>query len=241
MDFVTGKSEIIVKLPITTPTGKIRVKRYLCEFESDPVACVSHVIEQSDYLEWQISYDTETLQEDSVLEDVILQKPDGVRYGCELIRLLVEGRRSSLISTTEFSELRQFVESSMESGIEENEKIKKMKQDKESIAQQLGYVRYTLQVPDYLLDRSSYSVEIKIMHKQRAVGNQSMVFVNIPVQQCRTLNGQPLVGRQADSKELVEWVINKKNYGVIIDTIKAFCIASLRHKHDIQEIFKCLK
>jgi hypothetical protein len=241
LEFTTGKNEIVIKLPITTPTGKIRVKRLFPDCESDPVACVSNAIEQNDYLEWQISYDTETLQEDSVLEEVILQKPDGVRYGCELIRLLVEGRKCNLILDKEFEELMRFVDSKMDIGIEENERIKRVRQDTENIAQQLGYVRYTLNVPDYLLDKGNYSIEIKIMHKQRAVGNQSMVFVNVPIKQCRTLNGQSLVGRRAESKELVEWVIGKKNYGVIIDTIKAFCIASLRHKHDIQEIFKCLK
>ena len=57
MEYSIQGAQIIVSLPITTPIGKIRVKRPVLGHEANPVACRSVPMEQNNYLEWQISYD----------------------------------------------------------------------------------------------------------------------------------------------------------------------------------------
>ena len=196
---------------------------------------------ESDYLEWQISYDTDSLQDPSVVRDVILNKPGGVRYGCELVRLIVEARKIGLLREDEFERLRQVVFSSLEDGIEETEQV--MREDDpqaRNLATRYGFARHRLVVPNYLKETETYSVEIKIAHKQRAVGNQAMIFVHLPLRHCVSQSGSTLVGRCAQKLEQVSYVIGSGNVSLIGDTVIGFSLASNRHHNDIQAILRCL-
>jgi hypothetical protein len=101
--------QIVVNLPITTPTGKVRVKRLVAGHAADPVACRSVPLAVDDYLEWQISYDTDSLDDPSILSNVVLNKPQGLRYGYELVRLLVESKSIGILPEARFTELRQLI------------------------------------------------------------------------------------------------------------------------------------
>jgi hypothetical protein len=190
-----NSGQLHVTLPITTPTGKVRVKRPVEGASSDPVACRSTPILNGDYLEWQISYDTDSLNEPSALQEVEIRKPQGVRYGCELVWLLKNGKDINLISQDRFNILQELVNSPLISGIEESEKIERsVDMDAVTIATERGFQRNILRVPNYLKIAQAYSVEIKIAHKQRAVGNQAMIYVNLPISSCQPLNSRPIVG-----------------------------------------------
>lgn len=234
-------NSLCVSLPITTPTGKVRVKRPVSGGESEPVACRSDNINDGDYLEWQISYDTDSLNLPSVLRDVVLNKEQGVRYGCELAWLVRQARDKGILPHAEFSRLRDMVNAPLENGVEESELIlRAVDKVANTIATRAGFTRNILQVPNYLKKTELYGVEIKIAHKQRAVGNQAMIFVNLPVNACKSQNSRPLIGRCADKLEQVDYTIDANNAGLISDTVVAFAIASQSHRDDLKMIFEKL-
>jgi len=194
-----------------------------------------------DYLEWQISYDTDLLDDPSILREVVLNKPQGVRYGCELTRLLVEGKLIKILSEARFAELQQLVFSPLNAGIEELEKIRREDDTQaNTIATKYGFARHYLRVPNYLRAAGSYAVEIKIAHKQRAVGNQAMIYVNLPLKCCRSQSSQSLIGRSANKSEKIDYVINASNVDMIFDTVVAFALASVSHRNDLKMIFEKL-
>jgi len=238
MEFQVQRDKIIISLPVTTPTGKVRVKRPVKNFLSEPVACRSKPIEDTDYLEWQISYDTDSLLEPSVVKSVVLNKPQGIRYGCELTRLLVESSKSGLLPQEKFKELEVLVKNPIEAGIEELEKIRREEDaSAKTIATGYGFTRHYLRVPNYLKETVSYSIEIKIAHKQRAVGNQAMIYVNLPIKLCQSQSSVPIIGRCAEKAEKADYIIDCKNIGMVFDTIVAFALASVDHRNDLKMIF----
>lgn len=242
MDYSIANDDIRISLPITTPTGKVRVKRPVAQHASDPVACRSVPLQSEDYLEWQISYDTDSLQEPSILREVILNKPAWVRYGCELTRLIVEARRIGILADTIYQTLREMVFSPLTAGIEEIEQIQR-ESDPEAttIATKYGFARHYLRVPNYLKLTEAYGVEIKITHKQKAVGNQAMIYVNLPVCRCCSQSSAPLTGRCAEKNEKTDYIIDSTNVSLIFDTVVAFALASVGHRNDLRMIFECLK
>ncbi len=136
-------NKIIIDLPITTPTGKVRVKRPVEGFASEPVACRSEEILENDYLEWQIGYDTENLNEPSVIPKTPIQKEVGTRYGYELTRLIIEGKKLGLITEEEIAELKDLVGADFD-GVEETEKIELIKApgNPPYIGEKFGFTRY---------------------------------------------------------------------------------------------------
>lgn len=241
MHYTTFTDRIEIALPITTPTGKVRVKRPAPGLAPEAVACRTVPMEKDDYLEWQISYDTDSLQDPSVVRDVILNKPGGVRYGCELVRLVVEALEIGLLTDDEFERLKRIVFGSLENGIEESERIAREPDPLiDSLATKYGFTRHRLIVPNYLRSSEAYSVEIKIAHKQRAVGNQAMIYVHLPLRYCAPSSDALLIGRCAEKLEQAQYTIGRENIDLIRDTVVAFSLASSRHHNDIKAIFRCL-
>lgn len=234
-------SKIIIDLPITTPTVKVRVKRPIEGFAPEPVACRSKDILENDYLEWQIGYDTENLNEPSIILKPPIQKEIGTRYGYELARLIVEGKKLGLITEDEIDELKDLIAADF-NGVEEAERIelKHAPNSTPDIGEKFGFKRHQLITPDYIKRGEKYAVEIKISHKQRAVGNQSMIFLNLPVHFCTAQDGSPIVGRIAEKKEEIQYVIDSTNRKLIFDTTLAFVVGSKAHRNDINLIFRTL-
>lgn len=240
MKWTTGPSRIEIQLPITTPTGKVRVKRPKAGLAPEPVACRSKPMATGDYLEWQISYDTADPDNPSVVREVVLQKDVGTRYGCELVRLMVEVRRLGLLPEARWAELRALLRTQIATdGIEERERIVLVPATADPVADRHGFRRFVQQVPDYLKMAPDYAVEIKIGPKQRAVGTQAMIYVHLPVQSCRGQTA-PLPGRTAEKNELATYIITPANAVLISDTVVAFVLASRDHAADIQLIFDAL-
>jgi len=233
------KNYIVIELPITSPTSKFRLKRPLDNFISEPVACRSVEIKENDYIEWQISYDTDNLHEESIVKKVVMHKEDGVRYGCELVKLMVEGCKLSLLTKEQISSINKIIKS-CENGIEESDMIIIKHNEKDNRFESYGFIKNILLVPNYIKYGNNYNVEIRIQHKQRAVGYQSMIYLNLPIHACRDRNGGSLVGRTTEVNEVVEYIINEMNKNIISDIVLAFTIASRKHRNDMRLIFESL-
>jgi R.Pab1 restriction endonuclease len=244
IDFKAHKKQIIISLPLTTPSGKVRVKRPVAGCASNPVACRSVPIEKNDYLEWQISYDTDTHIKPSALRTVKFQKTKTkARYGYELVWLLYQAKKRNILPSARYKNLRKLVFGKMISGIEESEKIQ-MHSDlgAKTTATEHGFVRHYLHTPNYLLAAKSYSIELKIAHKQRATGNQAMIYVHVPLNRCQSNTKKtPLIGRCAIKREKANYIIDASCVDLICNTIVAFALASVAHRNDLQKILSSNK
>lgn len=241
MEYSINGDQIQVSLPITTPTGKVRVKRPVAGHAANPVACRRVPLAQGDYLEWQISYDTNDANAPSVVPDVEFQRAGETRYGYELICLLAELRNIGALPNERFNELDFLVHDPFQGGIEEQEQITRVEDTHaDTVATRSGFSRHYLHVPNYWRTGATYSVEIKIAAKQRAVGNQAMIFINVPIEHCEPRNGVSLIGRRANCNETVRFTVGAHNVDVVYDTIVAFAVASEAHRNDLRMIFDAL-
>ncbi len=87
---------LIIELPLTNPTGKIRVKR---RSETSnyglPIATRTEKFTENDYVEWQISYATQNPPDESKVDDVVINDN---QIGFELTKLLAEGMKLQILS-----------------------------------------------------------------------------------------------------------------------------------------------
>lgn len=226
-------NKLVVKLPLTNPTGKIRVKRR--EKASNygiPIATRREPFQENDYVEWQISYVTDDPPIDSKVEDVTLNG----QVGFELTKLLCEGIKLEVLLNSDIEEMKSFIDSVEHSDtLEENERI--LREDSK-LEVKGGFKKSIEKSPLFIKnnEEKGYFVEIILKHKQRAVGLQAMVYLCIYINRLKDGDGKPLIGREAKPKEFGILEISSKNKEIVTDVVKAFAIASRQHMNDIKSI-----
>lgn len=86
-----------IRLPLTNPTGKIRVK---CRNDSSefgkPFYTRRQSIEYSCYMEWQISYDTEDKDKNGVVSNINFLRKGKKKYGYELSSVYYLGLKENI-------------------------------------------------------------------------------------------------------------------------------------------------
>ena len=233
------KRKLIVELPLTNPTGKIRVKRRSKTSNYGlPIVTRTENFTKDDYVEWQISYATQNPPEESKVDDIVINDN---QIGFELTKLLDEGVKLRILSNDNVRELEEFINNVQSTEtLEENEKI-----FRENNLQEMkgGFRRFVEKVPIFIKkdEETGYFVEIVLRHKQRAVGLQAMVYLCIYIKILKDKNGNSLIGRVASAKEFGQLEITRENKAIITDVVKAFAIASWQHKNDISNILKQIK
>jgi len=230
-----GKGELIVKLPLTNPTGKIRVKRRgRTSNYGIPIATRKESFKENDYVEWRISYATDNPPINSKVEDVRLNG----RIGFELTKLLCKGIKLRLLLNSDIQEIKSFVDNVQCSDtLEENERI--LREDSK-LEVKGGFKKFIEKSPLFIKinEEKGYFVEIILEHKQKAVGLQAMVHLCIYITQLKDGDGKLLIGRTARPREFGILEITSENKEIIIDVVKAFAIASWQHRNDIQSILQ---
>ena len=235
----TENGRLIIKLPLTNPTGKIRVKRRSKTSNYGiPIATRETSFTNDDYVEWQISYATQNPPETSKVENIILNNE---QIGFELTKLLYEGSILGLLSTEDFNEMERFINDVQNKDtLEENERIVR-----EDNLQEIkgGFKKFEEKTPVFIKknDKNGYFIEIILKHKQRAVGLQAMVYLCIYIEKLVDKDGKSLIGRSANTKEFGEIEITIENKELIKDVVKAFAITSQVHKRDISSILRQVK
>lgn len=231
--------KLIIELPLTNPTGKIRVKRRSKTSNYGlPIATKTESFTMDDYVEWQISYATKNPPESSKVSDIIINEN---QIGFELTKLLHEGIKLGILSSADIYELENFINNVQATEtLEENEKIFRSYTEQEIKG---GFRKFEEKTPLFIKENkeTGYFVEIILRHKQRAVGVQAMVYLCIYVEKLNDKNGESFLGRTAKSKEFSGLEITRKNKQLIADVVKAFAIASQQHKEDISNILKQIK
>lgn len=235
----TEKCVQVRGIPFNTPTGKVRVKRKIATGQALPVGAMTHEILGDDYIEWQISYDTESLIEQNVVKEVEITKDDGqVKYGCELIKLLVDSLSVELLSSVDIRSMIEFAEHAKGQTVEEAEVILREPAPSKiaSPLEQEGFARFQLKTPQYVKQTETYGIEVKLGGKQKAVGIQAMIYVWLPMRRIESSHGGSLIGRSAVHGEDGIYAIERDNVALVGDTVRAFALASERHRLDILQL-----
>ena len=233
---------IKVLLPVTEHTGKIRVKQRNMFIEYGlPIATRQKPLNQNCYMEWQISYGT------AILEfGVDNEKPisfqlynDKNNHFSELSEYLYYFMKWGVISPNEINELKTQLKLLKEQDFISNNphcQIKRTELDQTLNICGSNFLMMKAEYPQLIYDFKPYNLiaEITIKEKQRAVGNQPMLYVCIPVSELIT--NPPLIGRSAATKEHAEFILDENNYEVVLHLVKIFGILSPAHRTDIINI-----
>ena len=220
--YIEGDS-IVIELPLTTPKGKIRVKRRINNFGYS-IATRSTPFQENDYVEWQISY----ASNEGNLN--FIKFPNG-KLGYELAEIMCYAKKSGILDQKEFTKLLEFVED-VEQTIEESERLTRFPTEIEIH----GFKRFEEKIPVFVKNCKDYFVEIALRHKQKAIGYQSMVFLCIWIKNLES--EESLIGRTANIREFAKFRITKDNKEIIEDVVKAFAIASEQHNNDMKVLLK---
>lgn len=231
--------KLIIELPLTNPTGKIRIKRRSGSSNYGlPISTRKEKFTKDDYVEWQISYASQNPPKESAVEDIVI---NNTQIGYELTKLLCEGVESQIFSYDDLSELQNFVKNVQTTEtLEENETILR-----EGGFQEIkgGFKKYIEKVPIFIKKNevNGYFLEIILKHKQRAVGLQAMVYLCIYIDKLKDKNGNSFISRVAGVREFGQFEITRENKMIISDVVKAFAIASWQHNQDILNILEQIK
>jgi len=213
---------LMLELPLTYHKSKIRVKhRDSNSNYGIPKATRQNPFELDDYVEWQISYGTET----------------------DLRNLLYEGVKVGILCENDLNELEKFINSiKSRETLEGNEKIiKKTLIFRKKIKG--GFKRAVENVPLFIKENKvkNYFIEVILKDRQIGFGIQAMIFLCIHIGAVKDKEGNSLLGRIAKKKEIGMFEINSENKEIVKDAVKAFSIASLQHKKDVSNILQQIK
>ncbi len=244
-----------IELEITSPTGKVRVKRrsQFCEY-GIPVATRKENIQQTDYIEWQIGYDLEMNKENtmktSLSNYVFTNSRNKSKIPYELSEILFHSYRSGFVTDEEIFNTYNFVDQiSPDSLIDRNPSLQICRTNPiQKTINDIKFFSMEVRYPLIVNKFRNYDIYTEVINreKQRAVGNQPMLYLCIPLTSSNLLFKSqkgplgPIVGRTAQPKEIAIWKITKNEADLSILLFKIFGMLSDRHQDDIKSILKVL-
>jgi hypothetical protein len=230
---------IKIGLPLTNPTGKIRVKEKSKIYDyGKPFATRQNIINNNCYLEWQIGYDSLYPDAEGVVREIKFIRKGEVKYGSELTNILYIGIKNHIYPKSTIEDLLNFA------GSVNKDKYIDMVADIQrthggSITLHgLEFQRIGETYPVFFLAGTGYDIEVEIKHKQRAVGSQSMIYVCLPIKGAIEKN---IIGRTANPLEVLNYKVDSKENNFVYETFKVFALASHQHNEDIRNILNTMK
>jgi len=239
--------EILIAIPLTTPSGKTRVKQRDNIYGYGlPFASRTKKFNQKNYIEWQIGYDIETKSDKTDLTTIkditFIAYNKQEKYLYELSEYLYYLVKLGLIAIEQLEKLKEFLSSLKDIDLIEKHshcQIKRTYPQNENI-NNLDFEILKIEYPQLIYKFKNYEIiaEITIREKQRAVGVQPMLYFCFPITEL--VSNRPLIGRIADKKEFAYFKINKDNAMVIFEMIKIFGMLSISHRYDIVEVLNLI-
>jgi hypothetical protein len=224
------------RLPLTDVSGPARVKRKDASGIGVSIAPTKTTLDESCYLEWQISYDTTNPQHWSAVRAIRFEREGRTKYGCELSKLISEARTLGLLSDTQLRAVREELNALREVTLEEKERLVVEPDAATAAAARLpnGFERHVVKTPAIHKMTPHGRIEIQLKPKQRAVGYQAMVYACIPFTRWERAAGP------ARSKETVRIRFTGENADYLLDLVRAFGLASREHNDDLGKILDAL-
>jgi hypothetical protein len=226
-----------VRLPLTDVTGKVRPKQRTDDGNGEALAPTKTALGAKHYLEWQISYDTRDADAPNVVKAIQFTRRGEAKFGAELSKMLVDALRVGVISTNDLLRERDRLAKLAEATLEEREGtiIEKTPLDPKAGLPD-GFTRWTQKTPQFLRETEHGWIQIQLKPRQRAVGNQAMVYVCLPLNRVLAADGSPRPPGPAKTKETVFYDFTRANAGFLLDIVRAFAIASKQHNEDMGNI-----
>lgn len=224
---------VLVRLPLTDVTGKVRAKERTPDGFGLPVAPSRTRLGADHYLEWQIGYDLPTTNSPSAVPQIFFTRRGETKYGHELSKILLDALRLGLITTNDLQREVATLPRLAERAFEERETVQV---EAPQAPDETGFARAMQRVPQFIRMTDHGAVQIQLKPRQRAVGFQAMVYVCVPLDQVLTMAGKPRPAGPARTKETVYYRFDRENAGFLLDIVRAFAMASRQHNEDIGNI-----
>ena len=226
---------VLVRLPLTDVTGKVRAKEKTPDGFGIPIAPSKTALGSQHYLEWQIGYDSPETNSPSSVPQISFTRKGETKYGHELSKMLVDALRVGLLTKNDLQREIALLPKLAARSFEEHEAVEIEAAQKPD---DTGFARSVQRVPQFIKMTDHGSVQIQLKPKQRAVGYQAMVYVCLPMEQALNMDGQPRKSGAAKSKETVFYRFDRDYAGFLLDIVRAFAMASKQHNEDMGNILR---
>lgn len=240
--------EIYTNIPLTTTSGKIRIKRRSMILDYGiPHASKQKEFLQNNYIEWQIGYDvvaddSEKLNLTTIPQHRFIAYNNKEKALYELSEYVYYLVKWQLISITQIEKIISFLQ---EIPVEHLIELHPRCQIKRTHPQNLEisniiFEESKVEYPLLIHKFGKYEIiaEIIIREKQRAVGTQAMLYLCFPITELKS--EIPLLGRLAKTKETAIFKIDKSNSDVFIEMLRVFGMLSISHNKDIVAILNLI-
>lgn len=239
--------ELKVTLPLTKPTGKIRIKErsFFGEYGA-PVAGRTQKIGLANYVEWQIGYDLladASNKSKTSLRDSMFTNYKGKRkYAYELSEILYYSVKRGLISLEEIKRIYVKIKDLPESDtLERREDMEICRTNPQPVnVNGVDFFRMTVKYPMLVHKFGQYDIyaEVMIKEKQYAIGTQAMLYVCLPITSLRFTRN--IIGRTFEAKETADWIVGREEASLSLELFRIFGMLSPKHRFDVLAIFKML-
>ncbi|HIC10382.1 MAG TPA: R.Pab1 family restriction endonuclease [Campylobacterales bacterium] len=238
-----NKKELLLTIPLTNHTGKIRVKeRDNIYGYGIPYATKQKPFNLKNYIEWQISYYTNNINL-TTLQDCKLHITDSEKYLYELSEYIFYFMKFGIVSKSDLENIYKHISSLEYQQLIEHHSHSQIKRThpNQITINNLDFEKVTIEYPQLIYRFGEYEIiaEITIKEKQRAIGIQAMLYLSFPITELLTDN-KPLLGRSANTKEVAYFKFDKSNYFILLEMLKIFGMLSIPHRDDILTILELL-
>jgi hypothetical protein len=244
--------KILIEIPITTPTGKIRIKERKSYTDFGlPVATRQRCFNENMYVEWQIGYDLEinskniensTFHQRTEINFIAYNGKRKILY--ELSEYFYYFYKMGVFNTDDIKGIVEYLTSINNSNLIENlYTINKSYPNKKTI-NGIKFLESVISYPHLIHDfNNGFFIisEITIREKQKAVGLQPMLYICFLVSYLKDNNGKTFIDRTAEKNEKAIFEFNQQNAFIIKESFKIFGILSESHKHDIITILNLIR
>lgn len=242
---IASADDVSVQLPITRPTGKVRVKRrsFFADY-GEPVAPRSVPLTQDCYVEWQIGYDLLATKENAgktCLSATSFKNYKGeMKFAYELAEITHHSLNLGLIGRNDILDCVSRISAIDDKNTFEETASISRTNPKEATINGLKFHAMLVTYPLFVHRFGRYEIisEIVIREKQRAIGAQAMLYLCIPI--TSLLFSKPVIGRTLDAKETATWKIGQEEAQLALELFNVFGMLSPKHRFDVLQILKTL-
>ena len=239
---------LVVAIPLTITSWKIRVKRRSSIFEYGlPHASRSEQFTQANYIERQIGYDV-ILDDQEKLKLTTLPEKHFVAYNgknkalYELSEYLYYFYQRNIISNSELTDLLIFLRRVDVNNLIDNHPDCRIcrTHPRERNFFGINFYKSEISYPLLIHKFENYEIitEISIKEKQRAIWVQPMLYFCFPITEL--ISTPLLIWRTANIKEEASFVFDRSNYHIILEMTKIFWLLSQNHNYDIIRIIESI-
>lgn len=244
---IDEKSKVIyVDIPLSQITGKIRVKKRSLINEYGIPIFQRDIIDQSCYIEWQISYDleeTKNVNNKTTLKNVKYKNSKNEeKLLYELSEYIFYFYKWKIVKKETLNNIISFLKEINDKELLSNrDELQVLRSSfKEEKIFNINFLKCFVKYPLLIYKFKKFEIitEIKITEKQRAVGLQPMLYICFPIMEL--VSSENLIGRNIKSKEIAQFIIDDKNINVFIEMLKIFGVLTERHKFDVINIINTI-